>query len=114
MTHASYRSNASGFRGRVGPGIALFLFMLLVAAVFANSSFAAQAPVALGIADSFGVLSATGATTVGATVINGDLGSAGAITGPFVVNGVNYGAAGLTPGARADLGTAYTLSLIHI
>jgi type VI secretion system secreted protein VgrG len=99
--------------GRATRPLPLSLALLALTAAgftFVGGAVAAQAPVSLGRAAGFGVLSATGATTVGATVINGDLGSAGAITGPFVVNGVNHGAAGLTAGARADAATAYTVA----
>jgi hypothetical protein len=96
---------------RTVSSMALVVLALLATLAFASSALAAQAPVPLGTAGSFGALSATGVSTGGGgTVINGDLGSAGAITGPFVVTGTNYGGAGLTPGAQADLGIAYNFA----
>src|SRR2546423_1379899 len=104
----SYERGSAATRRRL-TSMAVILIALLATLAFASNALAAQAPVPLGTAGGFGVLSATGVSTgAGGTVINGDLGSAGAITGPFTVNGTNHGAAGLTPGAQADLGTAYT------
>lgn len=65
----------------------LLAIVTLSTLVFAGNALAATAPVPLANAASFGVLSATGIANAGLnTVVNGDIGSSGAI-GASVTNG---------------------------
>ena len=84
---------------------------LLTLAIAGTAVAAAQAPVNLGTAESFGVLSGSAVTNTGPSVINGDLGvSPGtAISGfpPGTVNGTVYAADAVAGQAKSDLTTAY-------
>ena len=77
---------------------------------------AAELPVALGTASTFGVLAGSTVTSTGATVIDGDLGvSPGStLVGTPVVTGTIHLADPVAAQAQVDLTTAYNLSLIHI
>ncbi len=81
------------------------------ALLVANVASAAELPVGLGTADSFGVLAGTGVTDAGSSVINGDLGTCPtpAITGfpPGVVNGSTHANDAVACGAQDDLTIAY-------
>ena len=72
---------------------------------------AAQAPVGLGTASSFAVLSGAGITNTGATTINGDVGSFPTPSetgfGTVTLNGVNNAGNAVTQQAKTDLVTAY-------
>src|SRR5260221_12714840 len=84
---------------------------LAVAVMFARQDApAAQAPVALGSAATFGVLAATTVTTIPTTTINGDLGVSpgNTVTGSPIVNGGTLtNTPGLAATAQGDLTTAY-------
>jgi hypothetical protein len=83
---------------------------------FGQPAAAAQAPVGLGTAGSFGVLAGTTVTNTGLTVINGDLGlSPGtSVTGfpPGIVNGTQHITDPVAAGAQSDLTTAYNQASI--
>jgi len=84
--------------------------MLAVAVMFmGHDAMAAQAPVALGSADTFAVLAATTVTSTGATTVDGDLGvSPGTgLTGAPIVNGVTHLGDATAGQAQGDLTTAY-------
>jgi hypothetical protein len=85
--------------------------LLLLLSLLAVDAYAAV-PIDLGTASSFGLLAGSGVTNTGASVINGDVGSAPtpAVTGfpPGVVNGTLYTAANaVTAQAQSDLTVAY-------
>lgn len=88
----------------------LVLTALLVLGI-TGSAFAAQPPVGLGTAGSFGVLAGSTVTNTGPSVINGDLGvSPGtAITGfpPGTVNGTIHAADAVAAQAQSDTTIAY-------
>jgi hypothetical protein len=77
----------------------------------AVSASAAQAPVGLGTADSFAVLSGAGITNTGATTIVGDVGSfpnpAQTGFGTVTLTGTNHAGDAVTQQAKTDLTTAY-------
>jgi hypothetical protein len=87
------------------------LSLATVAIVFAIvipfvSAGAAQAPVTLGTASSFGVLAGGGITNTGATMVTGDIGTFPTSTttgGTLSVSGTNHGGDAVTQGAQADL-----------
>jgi hypothetical protein len=84
---------------------------LLALALLATDALAAQPPVGLGTADSFGVLAGQTVTNTGPTTINGDLGvmPGSAIPGfpPGMVNGTIHAADAVALQAQSDLTTAY-------
>jgi hypothetical protein len=84
---------------------------LLALALLATDALAAQPPVGLGTADSFGVLAGQTVTNTGPTTINGDLGvmPGSAIPGfpPGLVNGTIHAADAVALQAQSDLTTAY-------
>src|SRR4051794_7540250 len=89
--------------------LAIALALAATAVVFAGTARAAQAPVPLGNAATFGALSGTGLTNaLGNTVVNGDIGS----SGPNDVGVTFPGFAAYIPAAsqltngQADLGVA--------
>jgi hypothetical protein len=76
---------------------------------------ARAAPVDLGTAQPFVVLSGAGATNTGPSVLNGDLGvspgtSLSGFGAPAVVNGATHGNDGVAAQAQADLTTAYNVA----
>lgn len=92
--------------------IVLFLVVCVVALVLlATDALAAQPPVGLGTAGSFGVLAGQTVTNTGPTTINGDLGvmPGSAIPGfpPGLVNGTIHAADAVALQAQSDLTTAY-------
>jgi hypothetical protein len=92
--------------------LALLAVASLVAlALPATNALAAQPPVGLGTADSFGVLAGQTVTNTGPTTINGDLGvmPGSAIPGfpPGTVNGTIHAADAVALQAQSDLTTAY-------
>jgi Ice-binding-like len=98
-------------RGRVA------LIGITVCLVFAAIPIAAAqaAPVNLGTAQPFVVLSGAGVENTGPSVLNGDLGvSPGtSLTGfgaPATVNGATHNNDGVAAGAQADLTTAYNVA----
>jgi Ice-binding-like len=84
---------------------------LVALSLLASSALAAQPPVGLGTADSFGVLAGQTVTNTGPTTINGDLGvmPGSAIPGfpPGMVNGTIHAADAVALQAQSDLTTAY-------
>jgi hypothetical protein len=72
---------------------------------------AAQSPVGLGTAGSFGVLAGAGITNTGPTTVNGDIGTfpttseSGAAS--MTITGTNHAGDSVTQGAKNDLVTAY-------
>jgi hypothetical protein len=86
-------------------GAALVCCMLMVSLAVSQS----PAPVALASATSFAVLSSSGVTSTGATIINGDLGvSPGTgFTGAPTVNGATYIADSVAAQSKLDLTAAY-------
>src|ERR1041384_2580429 len=83
---------------------------LAVAMMFAShDAVAAQAPVPLGSAATFGVLAATTVTSTGATTVNGDLGvSPGTtVTGAPTVTGTLHLGDAIAAQAQLDLTAAY-------
>lgn len=94
----------------VGLAAAVGLVVTLGAAA---PSFAAEAPVGLGVADSFGVLGGETVTNTGATTVSGDLGVSpgSSITGFFPPGVVTAGTIHTTDAvaaqAQVDLTTAY-------
>ncbi len=111
ITRAAYMRNRHllAFFGGV------IVLIMVIAMVGIGPSNAAQAPIGLGTADSFGVLGGSTVTNTGASVISGDLGvSPGkAVTGfppGLVNNGTIHSADGVATGAQADLTTAYNLA----
>ncbi|MGH9016214.1 MAG: ice-binding family protein [Acidimicrobiales bacterium] len=92
-------------KARVVVAIAAVLTALSV-----SPAAAAQAPVAMGTADTFALLAAAGIVNTGATTVQGDLGSYPAAvsgSGTMTVNGTNHGGDAVTRGAQGDLTTAY-------
>jgi Ice-binding-like len=92
--------------------IVLSLVVSVVAlALLASAALAAQPPVGLGTADSFGVLAGQTVTNTGPTTINGDLGvmPGTAVPGfpPGMVNGTIHAADAVALQAQSDLTTAY-------
>ncbi len=99
-------------RTRSLPRPALLAAASVVAfALLASNALAAQPPVGLGTADSFGVLAGQTVTNTGPTTINGDLGvmPGSAIPGfpPGMVNGTIHAADAVALQAQSDLTTAY-------
>jgi len=90
---------------RILVGIGLAVGVMLVR----HDATAAQAPVALGSAATFGVLAATTVTSTGATTVNGDLGvSPGTtVTGAPTVTGTLHLGDAAAAQAQLDLTTAY-------
>lgn len=74
-----------------------------------HDATAAQAPVALGSASTFGVLAATSVTTIPTTTVNGDLGVSpgNTVTGSPIVNGTTHLGDPTAAQAQLDLTTAY-------
>ncbi len=108
ITRAAYMRNRHllAFFGGV------VILVLVIAMVGVRPSNAAQAPVGLGTAKSFGVLGGSTVTNTGLSVISGDVGVSpgNAVTGfpPGVVNnGTIHRADGVATQAQADLTTAY-------
>jgi len=90
--------------------VALFALAFVVAmALLASSALAAQPPVGLGTADSFGVLAGQTVTNIGPSAINGDLGVAPgtAVAGLLPVTGTIHTADAVAGQAQSDLTTAY-------
>jgi len=91
--------------------IALTGLAVAASAGVATSAYAAQAPVALGSADSFAVLAGSGITNTGATTITGDVGSFPTPSetgfGSVTLHGANHHGDSVTKGAKNDLVTAY-------
>ena len=85
--------------------------VVLALALLARAALAAQPPVGLGTADSFGVLAGQTVTNTGPTTINGDLGvmPGTAVPGfpPGLVNGTIHAADAVALQAQSDLTTAY-------
>src|SRR6185436_1358992 len=84
-------------------------FGLAVVLTLLPSDATAEAPVALGAADPFGVLAATTVTTIPTTTINGDLGVSpgNTLTGSPIVNGTLHLGDPTAAAAQLDLTTAY-------
>lgn len=86
------------------------IIALAVAVMFVGQdATAAQAPVALGSAATFGVLAATAVTTIPTTTVNGDLGVSpgNTVTGSPIVNGTMHLGDPIAAQAQLDLTTAY-------
>jgi Ice-binding-like len=103
---------SSTTRTRSLPRPALLVAASVVAlALLATNALAAQPPVGLGTADSFGVLGGQTVTNTGPTTIKGDLGvmPGSAIPGfpPGTVNGTIHAADAVALQAQSDLTTAY-------
>ena len=80
--------------------------------VLGSAAHAAQGPVGLGTADSFGVLAGSGITNTGATTITGDIwtfptASETGLNG-VTLHGADHAGDAVTQGAKNDLVTAYT------
>jgi Ice-binding-like len=100
----------TGYSGLTA-GLVITTAVAVVIIATQSAAGAAEAPVGLGTAGSFGVLAGSAVTNTDASVINGDLGvSPGtAITGfpPGIVTGTIHDADGVAAGAQSDLTTAY-------
>ena len=85
------------------------LILAVVLMLLPHDVTAAQAPVALGSAATFGVLAASTVTSTGDTTVNGDLGlSPGtAVTGTLKVSGAIHAGDPTAAQAQGDLTTAY-------
>lgn len=87
------------------------LVMMTAMLLTCRQSTAAESPVALGLADSFAVLSGATVTSTGFSIIYGDLGSGPgtAVEGfpPGTVSGTIHAGGAATTLAQADLTTAY-------
>jgi hypothetical protein len=102
-------------RGRTPVGarlVALCAVALLAGmALLGTDALAAQAPVGLGTADSFAILSGSTVTNTGPSTIGGDLGVSpgAAVTGfpPGTLNGTLHAADAVAAQAKLDLTTAY-------
>ena len=97
--------SSPSFRRRPSIGIGL-----AVAVIFLHqNATAAQTPVALGSAATFGVLAGSTVTTIPATTINGDVGvfAGSAVTGSPIVNGTLHLSDPIAAQAQADLTIAY-------
>ena len=88
-----------------GMGVVLALGALVSASV----TGAAEAPVGLGTADSYGVLAGAGVTNTGPTTVNGDLGTCpnDTVTGAPAVSGTIHANDAEACQAKNDLTTAY-------
>jgi hypothetical protein len=90
--------------------VASFAVAFVVAmALLTSDALAAQPPVGLGTADSFGVLAGQTVTNIGPSAINGDLGVAPgtAVAGLLPVTGTIHTADAVAGQAQSDLTTAY-------
>ena len=95
-----------------GRGPLVVLLTGLCAVLTAGLSSAAEAPVGLGTAGSFAVLSGSGVTNTGPTIVSGDLGTCPtpAITGfppGVVINGTVHAGDAVCVQAKSDLTAAY-------
>ena len=90
---------------RILTGLALTVAMLLAH----HAATAGQAPVPLGSASTFAVLTATTVTSGGATTVNGDLGVSpgNGLTGAPAVNGTTHLGDPIAAQAQTDLTIAY-------
>src|ERR1051326_7833348 len=88
---------------------ALIVGLAVAAMVARHDATAAQAPVPLGSATTFGVLAGSTVTSTGDTTVNGDLGvSPGtAVTGTLTVTGMFHAGDPAAAQAQLDLTTAY-------
>src|ERR1051325_9332613 len=88
---------------------ALIVGLAVAAMVARHDATAAQAPVPLGSATTFGVLAGSTVTSTGDTTVNGDLGvSPGtAVTGSMRVTGLIHAGDPAAAQAQGDLTTAY-------
>src|SRR6478735_835832 len=97
-------------RPRASHATLLAIASLLSLALLTSTALAAQPPVGLGTADSFGVLAGQTVTNTGPTTINGDLGLSpgSSITGfpPGKVNGTIHATDAVAGHAQSDLTTA--------
>lgn len=106
MKFSKYLSRARRVRFGVASVAAVGLLVALP-----GTAEAAAVVVPLGTADSFVVLAGQGVTNIGATILNGDLGTSPnpAITGleTVTLNGVVHANDGVAAGAQSDLTAAY-------
>ncbi len=98
-------------RPRCSHAALIAIASVLSLGLLTSSALAAQPPVGLGTADSFGVLAGQTVTNTGPTTINGDLGvmPGTAVPGfpPGMVNGTIHAADAVALQAQSDLTTAY-------
>jgi len=94
---------------RAGLFLSAGLILGLGALVTATVSSAAEAPVGLGLAQTYGVLAGAGVTNTGVTTINGDLGTCPtpAVTGNPIVTGATHQNDTAACAAKSDFTTAY-------
>src|SRR6478672_5214318 len=81
--------------------------VLISGALAIPSAYAAQSPVGLGTADSFGVLAGSGITNTGPTTITGDVGTFPTPSetgmGSVTLQGTDHGGDAVTQQAKNDL-----------
>jgi len=101
--------NTSVSKNKVSNACGLIIGLAVAVMLVRQDATAAQAPVALGSAATFGVLAATSVTTVPTTTVNGDLGVSpgNTVTGSPIVNGTMHLGDPIAAQAQLDLTTAY-------
>jgi hypothetical protein len=102
-------TNPSLNRNKTLNGCGLIIGLAVAVLSLHHDAGAAEAPVALGSAATFGVLAATTVTTIPTTTVNGDLGVSpgNTVTGAPIVNGTTHLGDPTAAQAQGDLTVAY-------